>query len=147
MNILRTLFRRITSTRYTRSLEAEVLRLHAENRALLNSIQEGAPRSMVSRAWGTDIAGVPPIPTRSPAATTLPGPHAPPHTGLDAPASGPVPPPRSPASRAAAVGETLGNGGVRTIAPLRRRSWHQITRMLEFESARKREHERTVPGD
>ena len=41
------LWRRVTETRYTRALEAEVARLRAENRALLNSI--------------LGIAGVPPI--------------------------------------------------------------------------------------
>ena len=45
---LRTLWQRITTTRYTRALEAEVARLRAENRALLNSI--------------LGIAGVPPLP-------------------------------------------------------------------------------------
>src|SRR6202451_259789 len=44
---LHPLWRRITATRYTRALEAEVARLRAENRALLNSI--------------LGIAGVPPI--------------------------------------------------------------------------------------
>src|ERR1700691_4484871 len=41
------IWRRITATRYTRALEADVARLRAENRALLNSI--------------LGIAGVPPI--------------------------------------------------------------------------------------
>src|ERR1700722_9321734 len=41
------MWRQITVTRYTRALEAEVARLRAENRALLNSI--------------LGIAGVPPI--------------------------------------------------------------------------------------
>src|ERR1700689_5908061 len=44
---IQTVWRKITATRYTRALEAEVARLLAENRALLNSI--------------LGIAGVPPI--------------------------------------------------------------------------------------
>src|ERR1700677_517238 len=43
---IQTVWRKITATRYTRALEAEVARLRAENRALLNSI--------------LGIAGVPP---------------------------------------------------------------------------------------
>ena len=39
--------RRVSSTKYTRALEADVVRLRAENRALLNSI--------------LGIAGVPPV--------------------------------------------------------------------------------------
>jgi hypothetical protein len=42
------IWRKVTATRYTRALEAEVARLRAENRAMLNSI--------------LGIAGVPPIP-------------------------------------------------------------------------------------
>jgi hypothetical protein len=43
----RELLSRATSTKYTRTLEAEVTRLRAENRALLNSI--------------LGIAGIPPV--------------------------------------------------------------------------------------
>jgi hypothetical protein len=62
---LREFWVRITSTRYTRALEAEVQYLRAENRALLNSI--------------LGIAGVPPI-------SVLPG-EAPAGRALEAPAT------------------------------------------------------------
>ena len=109
---------RSRTTRYTRGLECEVSRLRAENRALLNSI--------------LGIAGIPPIPASS---ADLPPPgHLAPTPGPDAPASGPAPPPRSPGAQVA-VG---GTGASKLLAvPTRRRSWHQINRMLEFESARK----------
>ena len=116
--MLRNLWQRITSTRYRRGLEYEVSRLRAENRALLNSI--------------LGIAGVPPIPISS--ADVPPPGHLAPAPGPDAPASGPTPPPRSPGAQVA-VG---GTGASKLLAvPTRRRSWHQINRMLEFESARK----------
>jgi hypothetical protein len=150
---LREIWRRITSvlgsTRYTRAREAserldaalkdevmllraevtrqraenerqggEIHRLRGENRALLNSI--------------LGIAGVPPIPISS--ADVPPPGHLAPTPGPDVPASGPAPPPRSLGARVA-IG---GAGGSRAlVAPTRRRSWHQINRMLEFESARK----------
>jgi hypothetical protein len=115
---VREIWRRVMSTRYTRALEYEVSRLRAENRALLNSI--------------LGIAGVPPIPISS--ADVPPSGHLAPTPGPDAPASGPAPPPRSPGARVA-VG---GTGASKLLAvPTRRRSWHQINRMLEFESARK----------
>jgi hypothetical protein len=121
---IRELWKRLTRTRYTRALEAEVARLRAENRALLNSI--------------LGIAGVPPIPvsTPDPAATTdqneaarrASGAHremenraaaslASPHDGTHRPA-------RNVSDAPAAV-------------PTRRRSWQQIHRRLELESARK----------
>ena len=125
---IREIWRRITSTRNTRAREVsermnsalreEITRLRAENRALLNSI--------------LGIAGVPPIPASS---ADLPPPgHLAPTPGPDAPASGPSPPPRSPGARVA-----LGGAGASKLlaVPTRRRSWHQINRMLEFESARK----------
>jgi hypothetical protein len=114
---LRELWRRITVTRYTQALETEVGRLRAENRALLNSI--------------LGIAGVPPI--------TVP----------DSVAIGngpPALPGRSPRSQSQASPNTqtpaarLPNGKTHrsnTVAPMRRRSWHQIYRMLEIDSARK----------
>ncbi len=122
---IRELWRRITSTRYTRALEyevarqrAEIDRLRAENRALLNSI--------------LGIAGIPPIPASS--ADVPPPGHLAPTPGPDAPTSRPAPPPRAPGARVA-----IGGAGASKVlaAPTRRRSWHQINRMLEFESARK----------
>jgi hypothetical protein len=103
-------WRRITATRYTRALEGEVVRLRAENRALLNSI--------------LGVAGVPPIPVE-----TLP---------LD-------PGSAKPGSFRGEDGgsknaATQSKPGLQRVpaTPMRKRSWQQINRMLEFESARKK---------
>jgi hypothetical protein len=120
MNI-REILQRITATRYTRALEAEVLRLRAENRALLNSI--------------LGIAGVPPITVpdsvaigNSPAAVF----------GRPSRIQGEASPKKqSPGARSANVKTQ----GPNAVAPMRRRSWHQIYRMLEIDSASKK------PGD
>ena len=109
---LRALWQRITTTRYTRALEAELAHaradialLRAENRGLLNSI--------------LGIAGVPPVlvdhESVAPAQRAeLAG------TRRDGPAD---------TNRAAAA---------RLASPMRRRSWQQINRMLELESAKKK---------
>lgn len=128
---IREIWRRIASTRYTCVLEqslaherAEADRLRAENRALLNSI--------------LGIAGIPPIP-----ASSAPQPRSQPTTesGPEAPASGPVPPINAEANseaKAARKGAPkTATGAIAVAGPLRRRSWQQITRMLEFESAKK----------
>jgi len=118
----RELIGRATSTKYTRAMEAEVVRLRAENRALLNSI--------------LGIAGVPPVVVAendiSPAA------------GLKVPAGKTTA--RANTGRLAAPpkSSTLRNNLVsstsqKTVPPMRRRSWHQIYRMLEINSARKKE--------
>jgi hypothetical protein len=115
------IWQRVTGTRYTRGLEAEVGRLRAENRALLNSI--------------LGIAGVPPILVDvAPVAERT----------KDAAA----------ATKADEIGEreasslrSLGmteksetrEGRAQAASPMRRRSWQQIHRALEFESARKKE--------
>jgi hypothetical protein len=116
---LHELWRRITATRYTRALEAEVVRLRAENRALLNSI--------------LGIAGVPPI-TVIPDSVSI---------GAQPLAAEPLhavaadaTPPTWPSKRMNAA-----NGNARdvnAVTPMRRRSWHQIYRMLEIDSARKK---------
>jgi hypothetical protein len=131
----------MTATPYTRSLEvevarqgAEIHRLRAENRALLNSI--------------LGIAGVPPIPATEPGdgfvAQTLPCPER--SRGMSVPDSTSSRGETSPSSVAGRSSATpLRNrrrraattSEARIAAPLRRRSWHQINRMLEFESARK----------
>lgn len=113
---MRKFWEKITSRRYVGALEAEVARLRMENRALLNSI--------------LGIAGVPPISV--------------PNTNSDGPGF---------ASRIsadengnAALQGRSGNGaglGAQQLAPMRRRSWQQITRALEFESAKKKD----VKGD
>ena len=99
-------------------LRAEIDRLRAENRALLNSI--------------LGIAGVPPIPTDIPTSCVEPPlsahPASPP--GLEAP-------PSRPGTSSRAARGRLPAGEAQMIAPLRRRSWQQINRMLEFESGRK----------
>lgn len=100
---------RITSRRYVGALEAEVARLRMENRALLNSI--------------LGIAGVPPISVPS---TNSDGQGFAPRIGADE------------NSNTALRGRS-GNGsgpGAQQLAPMRRRSWQQITRALEFESAK-----------
>jgi hypothetical protein len=106
---IRDMWRRITARRYTRTLEAEVARLRAENRALLNSV--------------LGIAGIPPIPAASPDPACAAGAASSAPTndisgGRDSQSAG----------RAA---------GTRLPLATRRRSWQQINRMLEFESARK----------
>jgi len=115
------LWRRLTSSRYTRELEAEVILLRAENRAMLNSI--------------LGIAGIPPViepldcpvPARSDVV-----PQSRPAVGNRVPQSSRINGHLSPGSRT-----NLGAARDTQIAlPLRRRSWQQITRMLEFESAR-----------
>ncbi len=133
---------RARGTQYARSLELEISRLRAENRALLNSI--------------LGLAGIPPIPLPtftppSPVAghsesstlssggdeslsrPTSSSPQTAPHSDSSSRQSGTrndsSPSPTSPARRLAAPS---------TLSPIRRRrSWHQINRMLELESARK----------
>jgi len=116
-------WRRVTATRYTRALEAEVVRLRAENRALLNSI--------------LGIAGVPPI--------TLP----------DSAAIGNSPLPSGGRSRrtrstvsigneiAGASAESPKSQSANSVTPMRKRSWHQIYRLLEMDAARKKPQEET----
>lgn len=142
---LHEIWRRMTTSRYTRALEAgierrdlelareraEVRRLRAENRALLNSI--------------LGIAGIPPViageeewaaaaqqPYLVPAANAAREPGA---------ASA------APSAQAAATNQgiaresaaKLRSPGAHLAAPLRRRSWQQINRALEFASAQKKQ--------
>jgi hypothetical protein len=120
MNV-REIWRRITSRRYTRALEDEIARLHAEtdrlraeNRALLNSI--------------LGIAGLPPIPASS---AELP------RSTHPASAPGPEPPRSGPGTSSRGLRGRLAAGRVGVAAPVRRRSWQQITRVLEFEATKK----------
>jgi hypothetical protein len=110
---IRELWLKTTSTRYLGALEAEVMRLRAENRALLNSI--------------LGIAGVPPV--------TVPGQDS----GAQPAVSQIATAENGNAKAAAYSADTSGPRGVPVAVPMRRRSWQQITRMLEFESARKNE--------
>ena len=137
------IWRRITSTRQTRALEselaharAEIVRFRAENRALLNSI--------------LGIAGMPPIP---PTTFTAPPPAAghsespTPYSGGDEFLSTPTassPQTAAPSDSLSRQSETRNDShlspsspAMRVAAPIRRRSWHQINRMLELESAKK----------
>ena len=75
-------------------LEAEIVRLRAENRALMNSI--------------LGIAGVPPVTVSAESAV----------------------------GAAAAVADK--RAGKKDVSPMRRRSWHQVNRMLEIDAARVR---------
>src|ERR1700683_1070089 len=119
---IQTVWRKITATRYTRALEAEVARLRAENRALLNSI--------------LGIAGVPPI-TVLPDSVSIGASDAAGSTGTSTAQSA-----RSSETPATAVPPSNGNRqGANIAMPMRRRSWHQIYRMLEIDSARKKPQE------
>jgi hypothetical protein len=116
---VREFFRRITTSRYARALEealaharatfsqqrAEIDRLRAENRALLNSI--------------LGIAGVPPLPATDADVTAV-------EASQHADAALPSPPAANRTRLAPHV-----------AAPMRRRSWPQVNRKLEFESAQK----------
>jgi hypothetical protein len=141
-------------TRRTRELEAalaherdervrlcaENARLRDENRALLNSI--------------LGIAGIPPVSVATHDASVLgttssaedlrtnPSPQS----GPGAPASGPVSPSTDtnaqaaahPQRRTQANAATAREKNMAQVAPMRRRSWQQINRTLEFEAARKK---------
>lgn len=106
----------MTPTRYARSLDAEVGRLRAENRALLNSI--------------LGIAGIPPVVTG----------------GSEPTGMAPEELPRIIEQiQAEALGERLsgesrigfGLGRLQKATPTRGRSWRQISHMLELEALRK----------
>ncbi|HEY0701663.1 MAG TPA: hypothetical protein VGD60_02750 [Candidatus Acidoferrales bacterium] len=109
---------RASKSRYTRGLEAEITRLRAENRALLNSI--------------LGIAGVPPVivATDELAATDAEN---------QAVSGGAAP--RAAAVRPRRVTQPNPGSGVTTQAAgpvARRRSWPQIYRALEMDSAKKK---------
>jgi hypothetical protein len=132
------IWRRITATRYTRGLEAEVGRLRAENRALLNSI--------------LGIAGVPPITVALPADADVAQVFRPEDVlkpkGLACKEVSYINPSYrgTEASHADVPLENSARGLKRVrnkvpgegVTPMRRRSWHQIYRMLEIDSARKK---------
>jgi hypothetical protein len=135
---------------------AEIDRLRAENRALLNSIlgvagippiQIGLPDSRLGEPGRSDTIFMPPSPasghSESPTHSrggddslsrpTSSSPQTAPHSDSSSRQSGTrndsSPSPTSPARQLAAPS---------TLSPIRRRrSWHQINRMLELESARK----------
>ena len=133
---LREVWGRLIRANYTSALERDVARLRAENRALLNSI--------------LGIAGVPPIVVAAddPAASavvgfgaektssdSLPG-HAVENGGRTAARVE-----NASVASASAIGqrEPIGRGMKSVATPMRRRSWHQVYRMLEIDAARKKE--------
>jgi len=114
--------RRATGKKYTRTIEAEVVRLRAENRALLNSI--------------LGIAGVPPIVVTENDVSPSGGLQAAPAKASTRPiAANSV----ARLRRVAPQNGSAPTGSDKTVSPMRRRSWHQIYRMLEINSARKKE--------
>lgn len=125
---LRELWRQLLTSKYSHALEAEILRLRLENRALLNSI--------------LGIAGVPPIVVAPEDLAAIPGTVNVSTAKLGT--SKPVASAQAQMSVNASAGEP-GNARVavkslaNVSAPMRRRSWHQIYRMLEIASARKKE--------
>jgi hypothetical protein len=133
---LREIWRRLVATRYTGALEREVARLRLENRALLNSI--------------LGIAGVPPIvvPADDPATQAAVGASV---ATASAVGSGAPESERGTAkaatiaSASAASAHQIGKraaaerGTKGIVAPMRRRSWQQIYRILEIDAARKKE--------
>lgn len=131
---LRESWGRLVGTNYTRALESDVARLRMENRALLNSI--------------LGLAGVPPLVLAAddPAVTAAV------KFGTEATAlnRGPVLESERSAVNAASVESSSAlsasrvvqratvERGMKSVAtPIRRRSWHQIYRMLEIDAARK----------
>jgi len=181
MNILRQLWQRITRTRRTRALEAELARqcaevarqraeldrLRAENRALLSSILgiAGIPPLSIPQARLTVDLGAPfdaePLSSQSHSesstrpladddSTFRPPPPAN-HAGTDGLSALRQEPERSDSTGAPLpVGQNTRPRNdslhsalrVRPLAPPhRRRSWHQINRILEIESARTKDRE------
>lgn len=119
-------WRHLTSSRHVRALEEEIrharaesTRLRQENRALLNSI--------------LGIAGIPPIFTSS---AEEPRSYLSPTPGPETPVTGPVSPFSSASN--AAMAAVRPNKLLQVSAPLRRRSWHQINRTLEFAALREK---------
>jgi hypothetical protein len=131
---IREFWHRLTTTRHARTLEAElareraanaeqgteITRLRAENRALLNSI--------------LGIAGVPPLPATE---ADLADVHSSPSSGTGTPACAPSLGRNPPDLGSCTTSRPRANSTPHVAAPTRRRSWPQIHRLLEFESAQK----------
>lgn len=90
----------------TSGLEGEVMRLRAENRALMNSILgiAGVPPVIVADAGEADVAVVGVVER---------------------------------AAVSAALAKSADARVRKNVTPMRRRSWHQVNRMLELDAARK----------
>jgi|HubBroStandDraft_6_1064221.scaffolds.fasta_scaffold01036_9 hypothetical protein len=153
---LRKFWERLTATSHSLELEREVARtraentrLRAENRALLNSILgiAGIPPITVLASEEIPMNDVaPPNVTRDSATSSLNAASRdsfPALTRPDKPGNSkpePVIPRHGP--RLAGPRRTLRHNGTQLHAsPPRRRSWQQINRMLELESARKKPQE------
>ena len=139
LSYLRTLWLRLTTSRYTRALEDELARLRAENRALLNSILgiAGIPplrfdaelarkhRRELHAAANDEKSGAP----YDARYRSQPRAHNDGNADLRADSNA------RHADRSARGAHT--NGLIIPPGPLRRRSWQQIGRMLEIEDARR----------
>jgi hypothetical protein len=112
----REFWKRLTSTRYTRALERELERAQAENFRL-----RAENRALLNSILG--IAGLPPISVEAQAAADE-------KTGA---------PEGAPTENQPRVKRPAGN--LQNVAPMRRRSWHQVHRMLELQAARKQSEE------
>lgn len=124
--------------RRAQALESQILLLRAENRALLNSV--------------LGIAGIPPIMVTDPAVLpSAPGTPREVKAHFAQYANGgsrnagvpPATPPEASADKtsrqdAGATKTAHAHNDGRIVAPMRRRSWHQIYRMLEWESSRRK---------
>jgi hypothetical protein len=133
---LREMWGRLVATNYTRALEREVARLRAENRALLNSILgiAGVPQIVVSADEGTA-----PVLVEFVTETTA-------HERCRASETESDAGNRARSQNASALNvkeigqRASAQRGMKSVAaPMRRRSWHQIYRMLEIDAARKKE--------
>jgi hypothetical protein len=135
---LRHLWRRITTSNYSRALAAELeraraenVRLLAENRALLNSILgiAGVPPLPATAADLAEVEALSDAPLPAPSISAASAP-----TAARSAAPGAARPrlQKSPAARKSAAALPAG-----VVSPTRRRSWQQINRMLEYESAQK----------
>ena len=152
----------------SRMRAAEIVLLRAENCALLNSIlgiagmppiPVGLPGSTISRAPLAEASGA--LSFRRPGSSdttfTPPSPAAG-HSGSPTPSSGgdeSLSTPTSSSPQTAAPSDlssrqsvtrndsslSPSSPGMRVAAPIRRRSWHQINRMLELESAKRKDRE------
>jgi hypothetical protein len=135
---LREIWGRLVATKYTGTLEREVARLRLENRALLNSILgiAGVPPIVVaadeSAAPTTMKCGAEKTPRESDTRATQ---------GIEGVAKIAA---TEQSASALSVNPVTTRGatarGMKNVAtPMRRRSWHQIYRMLEIDAARKKE--------
>lgn len=128
---IRHFWRRIACAPFAHLLETEVARLTAENSRL-----RGENRALLNSILG--IAGIPPVYSNS---AEEPRNLLSPRAGPEAPALGPVSP--SDNHRSATGASHIGSPAERwknptqVAGPLRRRSWHQINRTLEFKAAHK----------